>query len=98
MAENISKEDVKQKLIDSYVKGLKQIYSKIEHTKQQLRGLELLKNVRNFYPIIITFDDTYYLNEQYIRSKINNELQEAACCFIIRFYKNSFATRSGKTN
>jgi len=65
-----------EKLIATYVKGFKQISSKIKHAQNRIKGLEKFRDVEEFYPIVITFDDTYLMNSHFIRSMIDAELKK----------------------
>jgi len=58
------------------VKGLKQCADKIKYTKNKIKGLEKFSMIKKFYPVVVIFDDSYLLNDTFIRSIIDKSLVE----------------------
>ncbi|MEO8399422.1 MAG: hypothetical protein ABI550_06360 [Ignavibacteriaceae bacterium] len=72
----LNRSNLKDALSKSLVLGLIQIANKIEHIKSNIIGLEKFNDIKNFYPLVITFDDSYQMNDLYIRILINEILNE----------------------
>lgn len=72
---------LRDSLKKTLVKGLKQCHTKIKHLENALVGLERLKDVKEVYPIVVTFDDTYLLNSDFIREIIDQELVKEGISF-----------------
>lgn len=77
----LNKEKLKETLCRSVVLGLSQIANKIGHIKTGVYGLEKFNDIKNFYPLVLTFDDTYQMNDLYIRTLINEILKEKEIIF-----------------
>lgn len=65
---------LKKSLQNTFIKGFQQINTKIGHVRENHAGLEIFREIRHFFPIVITFDNSYRLNGPYIRKIINKEL------------------------
>lgn len=72
----LNKEKLKETLSRSVVLGLTQIANKIKHIKAEMKGLEKFNEIKSYYPLVLTFDDTYQMNDLYIRTLINEILVE----------------------
>lgn len=72
---------LRKSLENTIVKGLKQCYTKIKLLKNAPVGLERLKDVKEVYPVVVTFDDTYLLNSDFIRELIDQELVKEGISF-----------------
>jgi len=72
---------IKSCLNNNIILALKQIYKKIGHLSEHKSGLDNLYDLENIYPVVITFDDTYMLNEKFIRNIIDEELAEENITF-----------------
>lgn len=77
----IEEDQLKESLRNTLVKGLKQCYQKIRDAERKPIGLKLIETVERFYPIIITFDETYLLNSDFIREIVEQELEREAIRF-----------------
>lgn len=77
----LDKEKLKKSIKNSFVKGLIQIHNKISHISNKIKGLEKFYTIENFYPVVVTFDDTYRLNGFYIRSIVDEILAEEGISF-----------------
>ncbi len=77
----MDKVELKNVLKRNIIYGLKQCYSKINHIKNETRGLELFSDTANFYPLIVVFDDSYLLNNYFIRRIIDEVLAEEEIVF-----------------
>ncbi|MBN1638764.1 MAG: hypothetical protein JW866_07345 [Ignavibacteriales bacterium] len=73
---------LKEKLNNSIIYGLKQCHNIIKHIENKTDGLERFKNIKMFFPVIVTFDDTYLLNSFFIRKIIDDELENNNIKFV----------------
>jgi len=77
----IDEDKLKDSLRETIIKGLKQCCTKIKHLENTPVGLERIKEVREVYPVVVTFDDTYLLNSDFIRELIDQELATEGISF-----------------
>ncbi|MHA2275762.1 MAG: hypothetical protein ACXAC2_08355 [Candidatus Kariarchaeaceae archaeon] len=73
---SMDKRILEQSLNDTIIKGLVQIYNKINSINNKEKGLEKLESYESFYPVVISFDDSYLLNDYFIRKIIDGELSK----------------------
>lgn len=75
------KNELKESLEKGIIKGLRQCYNKINHSRNNISGLERFSNVEEFYPVVIIYDDTYLFNDNFIRTIIDETLSEEGIAF-----------------
>lgn len=73
---SMDKAQLKQALEIGIIRGLVQCSNKTKSIISQEIGLETFSNVENIYPLVIIFDESYMLNDGFIRDIINEILIE----------------------
>lgn len=69
-------EKIKEELKSRVVKGLKQMVELREKISIGTPGLEPYNGVKDFHFVVVTYDDIYLANSNFMRKMINEELQK----------------------